>query len=465
LNELYETIAEDSTYLDFYGNRFWQETYAYDEANNIDYRLDGWGKMDYSYNDGDRLTQLGEKSFSYDPNGNLSIETFGVQVREYTYTPENRAASITQINPQALLPEAGKSFDIAYGYDGLGRKVLSSSTIPEGGHGQHDNTRHEYFYYDGLSFEKTLERLEEVGHNGRVTLEALNEYHYGYGEILSLQDVSENFSGAWRGQRERTNLFQDVLGSTVYSTRKNHGEAFSYDAFGRVYEGNLEFAGDIGYNGKRMDSVTKIIDYGYRHYSPQNKRWMTVDPIRDGLSWYVYVNNSPLVFTDPFGLCTSTSDSAATLEVVELPENLPADYPIWPVQGYGEEAVTSGFGSRTNPFTGKPSNHTGIDIGVPEGTNVLAVLDGKVKKVGTKDVIYGNYVILDHGEGLETLYAHLEDKPNLSVNDDVKKGTVLGGVGNTGQSTGSHLHFSQKQDGEYMDPFDSIYSHGSVVIE
>ncbi len=310
LKQLYEIIAEDSTYLDFYGNRFWRETYAYDEANNIDYRLDGWGKMDYSYNDGDRLTQLGEKSFSYDPNGNLSIETLGVQAREYTYTPENRAARIIEVNPQALLPEAGKSFDIAYGYDGLGRKVLASSTMPEVGHGQHDNIRHEYCYYDGLSFEKTLERLEEVGHNGRVTLEALNEYHYGYGEILSLQDVREDFSGAWRGQRERTNLFQDVLGSTVYATRKNHGEAFSYDAFGRDYEGNLEFDRNIGYNGKRMDPFANIAHYGFRDYSPQMKRFTTIDPIRSGLNWYVYCSNDPINFIDLFGLLESDIQAA-----------------------------------------------------------------------------------------------------------------------------------------------------------
>ncbi|MCK4541306.1 MAG: RHS repeat-associated core domain-containing protein, partial [Spirochaetales bacterium] len=164
-------------------------------------------------------------------------------------------------------------------------------------------------------FEKTLERLKEVGHNGHSSMEALTEYHYGYGEILSLQDVREDFSGAWRGQRERTNLFQDVLGSTVYATHKNHGEAFSYDAFGRGYEGNLEFAGDIGYNGKRMDPVTEFYDYGFRHYLSQNKRWMTVDPIRSGLNWYVYCSNDPINFIDLFGLLESDIQAAHGVKI------------------------------------------------------------------------------------------------------------------------------------------------------
>jgi RHS repeat-associated protein len=95
---------------------------------------------------------------------------------------------------------------------------------------------------------------------------------------------------------------QDVLGSVVYTSGKHHGDAYSYDAFGMLYAGNLEKAHEIGYNGKRMDPATKFYDYGFRDYSPQLKRFTTIDPIKDGLNWYVYVNNDPINYIDLFGL-------------------------------------------------------------------------------------------------------------------------------------------------------------------
>ncbi|MCK4543647.1 MAG: RHS repeat-associated core domain-containing protein, partial [Spirochaetales bacterium] len=127
--------------------------------------------------------------------------------------------------------------------------------------------------------------------------------------------------------------------STVYATRKNHGEAFSYDAFGRSYEGNLEFARNIGYNGKRMDPIIKIVNYGYRHYKPLMKRWTTIDPIRDGLNWYVYCSNDPINFIDLFGLLESDIQAAHGVKIDPYNPSGDAYQPTLPIPGPTEEEL------------------------------------------------------------------------------------------------------------------------------
>jgi len=119
---------------------------------------------------------------------------------------------------------------------------------------------------------------------------------------------------------------------------------------------------------------------------------------------------------------------------------------IWPVQGW----VTSGFGFRTNPFTGLTQMHEGLDISNRLGTPVIAPADGIVSATG-KDISFGNGVAVSHGFGIVTHFNHL-NKILVSAGQRVKRGDKIGEVGNTGKSTGPHLHYEVRVNGIPVNP-------------
>ena len=119
---------------------------------------------------------------------------------------------------------------------------------------------------------------------------------------------------------------------------------------------------------------------------------------------------------------------------------------IWPARG----PISSYFGYRADPFTGVRSYHSGIDIVVNMGTAVKAVMDATVAAVGWNSS-YGNYVILNHGGGLQTLYGHLS-RAAVKQGQRVSQGTVIAYSGNTGYSTGPHLHFGVYRNGVLSNP-------------
>ncbi len=139
------------------------------------------------------------------------------------------------------------------------------------------------------------------------------------------------------------------------------------------------------------------------------------------------------------------------------PDGTPAGIPIgavtlqWPLPG--AFAITSGFGERTDPFTGKKSYHGGTDIAAPEGTPILAAADGTVTIANATDPwggSYGFHVKLDHGSGVETLYAHC-CAICVTPGQTVQQGEVIAYVGSTGNSTGNHLHFEVWVNGQRTD--------------
>jgi murein DD-endopeptidase MepM/ murein hydrolase activator NlpD len=132
---------------------------------------------------------------------------------------------------------------------------------------------------------------------------------------------------------------------------------------------------------------------------------------------------------------------------VEQREALAAATPsIWPTHGW----LTGTFGGRSDPFTGEPGFHQGIDISTDKGQPVVAPADGTVETAAyTGD--YGNFITLKHRFGLATRYGHLsafEVKPGQQV----KRGDVLGYVGSTGRSTGAHLHYEILVNGQLINP-------------
>jgi murein DD-endopeptidase MepM/ murein hydrolase activator NlpD len=114
--------------------------------------------------------------------------------------------------------------------------------------------------------------------------------------------------------------------------------------------------------------------------------------------------------------------------------------------------ITSDFVNRINPVTGKRENHKGIDLGAPKGTEIRAAENGSVIYASWMNG-YGNYIILDHGNGLWTAYGHImNDGIYVKVGDTVKRGQKIAGVGSTGQSTGNHLHFEVRVNEVPVDP-------------
>lgn len=141
----------------------------------------------------------------------------------------------------------------------------------------------------------------------------------------------------------------------------------------------------------------------------------------------------------------NTVPDDATLDAVAFPGTLRQ-----PVKG----GLTSVFGFREYPLNGEPDFHKGIDIQAEEGTKIIAAYGGEVT-IADYSVSYGNYIIIDHENGFNSLYAHCK-KLLVGQGDTVKKGKAIATVGSTGASTGNHLHFGLQYNGVWVNPLDSF---------
>lgn len=119
---------------------------------------------------------------------------------------------------------------------------------------------------------------------------------------------------------------------------------------------------------------------------------------------------------------------------------------LWPVKGW----ITSGFGKRASPLTGEPGRHLGVDIANEVNTPIRATADGIVTYAGW-EAGYGRLVAIEHGYGYSTRYGHCA-RIEVKVGDEVKRGQVVGYMGSTGHSTGSHVHYEVRVHGMPVDP-------------
>ena len=121
-----------------------------------------------------------------------------------------------------------------------------------------------------------------------------------------------------------------------------------------------------------------------------------------------------------------------------------------PVDYYWYDYISSYYGYRIHPITGDKQFHRGVDIAVPEGTKVYATHVGTISEAGYDDS-FGNYIVITDSKGYTTKYGHLSEI-NVTAGQTVRKGVFIGKTGNTGASTGSHLHFECLYNGEYYNP-------------
>jgi murein DD-endopeptidase MepM/ murein hydrolase activator NlpD len=129
---------------------------------------------------------------------------------------------------------------------------------------------------------------------------------------------------------------------------------------------------------------------------------------------------------------------------------------IQPINNEDLRRMASGYGWRTDPFTKTRRKHKGMDFSAPTGTPIYATSDGKVIRIDGRAAGYGKHIRIDHGFGYVTLYAHLS-KYNVRRGQEVKRGDVIGFVGNTGRSVAPHLHYEIRKDGVAVNPINFYY--------
>ncbi len=130
---------------------------------------------------------------------------------------------------------------------------------------------------------------------------------------------------------------------------------------------------------------------------------------------------------------------------------------IQPVSNKNLKRVASGFGYRIDPLYKDSRLHAGLDFSAPTGTPIYATADGEVQIAGFNTDGYGNKVVINHGYGFQTLYAHMV-RVIANAGQSVKRGEVIGYVGSTGKSTGSHLHYEVIKRGTKVDPVYYFYN-------
>lgn len=124
---------------------------------------------------------------------------------------------------------------------------------------------------------------------------------------------------------------------------------------------------------------------------------------------------------------------------------------IQPISNSDLKKVIYGFGNRIDPVYKTPSHHAGIDFAAPKGTQVFATADGVVTRADDKVRGLGNHIVIKHGDDFETMYAHLSEI-EVRRRQEVKRGELIGYVGNTGKSLVSHLHYEVRYQGEAINP-------------
>jgi murein DD-endopeptidase MepM/ murein hydrolase activator NlpD len=145
-------------------------------------------------------------------------------------------------------------------------------------------------------------------------------------------------------------------------------------------------------------------------------------------------------------------------EMVKNKEVLLAATPaIQPVSNTNLNRLSSGFGYRIDPVYKTPKMHAGLDFAAPQGTPVYATANGTVRFAGNAGDGYGNHIIIKHGFSYETLYGHLY-RIKARAGTKVKRGEVIGWVGNSGKSTGPHLHYEVHKNGRPLDPIYFFYN-------
>ncbi len=287
------------------------------------------------------------------------------------------------------------------------------------------------YFYDGVELEDgAAVRREYLCDSGTVDVytvwEPKDNGDGSYDPFGTLADVraysQEEFNN--RKIASEVNPVQEAT-TTAYAQTLTEGKTFEeifaqYKAYGVTYR-----EGSVYYNGELVNCFADVSNTGTFFYESKTKG--------GGVNLRTVYDNA--------GKLTGVETFTGSIQLTEGGLS-------WPLSEYRQ--ISTLFQGRNHPITGQKMEHTGLDISAPKDTPVLAAAAGAVTASGY-DSKNGNYVLLSHGDGLETYYAHLTES-SVKPGDTVTQGQTIGTVGSTGQSTGPHLHFEVRQDEGCQDP-------------
>lgn len=178
---------------------------------------------------------------------------------------------------------------------------------------------------------------------------------------------------------------------------------------------------------------------------------MMMKPKSNSRSKFIYILLLPVCAFLVSAFAKPIIEDNSFLNTLDIRESISAPPSLFPVKNASKDNITAYFGDKgKHPKINKGILHTGIDIKAKKGTPVIATADGVIVSASIEGD-WGNLIIITHADGYETWYAHLKEF-NIDKSQEVKKGDVIGSVGNTGRSSGSHLHYEVKHNGEHVNP-------------
>lgn len=308
INESFRPVFEATGTTAKHDKKTWAETFQYNSEGNRTEKASALGVIEYLY-ENDRMVQAGNKTYGFDVRGNMIHESVLGYNKEYQYNLENRMISYND-----------SYREINYSYDGLGRRVSREEIVVNEydgklpgiyPYGAETSGVSSFYVYEGKGFNV----LKEVSSSEMTLRELQSEITGGSpgSDYYSPGITVKNHFYKGRdqlGTREITGLdsqdyynLHNSLGSVIAVEGHTAIKPIHYKAFGEeVFQ--HESYGDYRYNGKLLDRITGLYNYGYRDYNPLQARFSSEDPIKDGVNWYVYTMNDPVNKFDPDGLVT-----------------------------------------------------------------------------------------------------------------------------------------------------------------
>jgi len=452
--------------------------WSYDANGNVasitDHTSAGRQTRSMTYDNRDRLLTVasplypGGATYAYDVLDNLTRVTVAGRDHRYVYDASNRLGNVTD--------GPGGPSVIGLGYDVRGNVVNRNGQLYQFDYGNRLRTAlaSQTYRYDAQgrrtrTVSGSANLYEVYGQQGQMLFQrddALgNNYNYVY---LNGTVVAVRVYPVAGGADTQIYWHTDALGSQIAATvGTSVVQTTEHEPYGKQL--NRVNNNRMGYTGHVMDAATGLVYMQQRYYDPGIGRFLSVDPIAinqkngAGFNRYAYVANNPYRFTDPDGRCEApTGTRICSRDMVQRagpvdksPESSSkrTDLKFWPVPGHTKinkaDKPREGegeFGTSRNTSRGR-STHTGVDIEAPTGASVVAAADGVVVNVQPNpSSTYGNQVVIKHGDGTFTQYAHLNEagaRPGSPVNSGEQIGTV-GRSGNTPVSGDSHLHHERR---------------------
>lgn len=274
-------------------------------------------------------------------------------------------------------------------------------------------------------------------------------------EILEHEKVHIQLKHSWDVMLTEVYIAFFWFSPLIYSYRKSLKSVHEFQADNGVLQKGTKTSKYLQLLMQSLETQKPNNLYNYFNKSMLSKRvTMMTKPKSNRITILTYILLLPVcaflisAFTSPI------IEDNAYLDLLDISTSISKPPSLFPVQNGTEDNISAFFGVLGKHSKNKGVIHGGIDIRGKKGTPILATADGIVNRASLEGN-WGNLIVITHDDSYETWYAHLEGF-NTSQNKAVKKGDIIGYLGNTGKSTGPHLHYEIKQNGKRLDPLDYL---------